>query len=313
MKFIAENWKKDHILARDEAFFRWMYVDEKGCNVVLAVDEENTIYGMLAVIKYNSTDHPDVVGTMWKVLRTGNPRLGVELAEKKQKIYNARCDVGPGLNKRAVKINRYLGCYVDAMGHLYVLGECPEYHIAKVRQKQKRISGISKKKLVELQTREELLQVYDDSFQRKRVPYKDFGYVEHRFLQHPIYEYRFLGIKNEDGSIKSFMVLREEQYDGAKICKIVDFYGPYEEIIDTASEMYRFVDENHYEFMDIYCYGVPEEYLFTAGFSWCKEEEAIIPNHFAPFEQKNTDIYFATSLWGQLDVFRGDADQDRPS
>ena len=29
--------------------------------------------------------------------------------------------------------------------------------------------------------------------------------------------------------------------------------------------------------------------------------------------KKNTDIYFATSLWGQLDVFRGDADQDRPS
>ena len=40
MKFIGENWEKDHILARDEAFFCWMYVDEKGCNVVLAVDEE---------------------------------------------------------------------------------------------------------------------------------------------------------------------------------------------------------------------------------------------------------------------------------
>ena len=80
-----------------------------------------------------------------------------------------------------------------------------------------------------------MLQVFDDSFQRKRVPYKDFGYVEHRFLQHPVYEYRFLGIQNEEGGMKSFMVLREERYDGAKICKIVDFYGPYEEIIDTAS------------------------------------------------------------------------------
>ena len=35
MKFIGENWKKDHILARDEAFFCWMYVDEKGCNEFL--------------------------------------------------------------------------------------------------------------------------------------------------------------------------------------------------------------------------------------------------------------------------------------
>jgi len=122
-----------------------------------------------------------------------------------------------------------------------------------------------------------------------------------------------LGIQNEEGVIKAFFVVREVEHDGAKACKIVDYYGPYEEIIDTASEVYRFVDENNYEYMDIYCYGVPEEYLFTAGFSWCTNEEAIIPNYFAPFEQKNTDIYFATSLWGEFDVFRGDADQDRPS
>jgi len=73
------------------------------------------------------------------------------------------------------------------------------------------------------------------------------------------------------------------------------------------------VDGKRIDKKDIYCYGVPEEYLFTAGFSWCTNEEAIIPNYFAPFEQKNTDIYFATSLWGEFDVFRGDADQDRPS
>ena len=54
MQFIRENWKENHILARDEKFFHWMYTDEEGCNVVLAEDEHNDICGMIGVIKYNS-------------------------------------------------------------------------------------------------------------------------------------------------------------------------------------------------------------------------------------------------------------------
>lgn len=313
MQFVEKNWKENHILARDEEFFHWMYTDEEGCNVVLAEDEHNDICGMIGVIKYNSTKNPDIVGTMWKVLHTKNPQLGLDIGKKMYEIYNPRCDIGPGLNKRALKINQMLGYFGAAMGHLYVLGACTEYRIAKVIKKQERISCMSKKRLFEIHTKDKLRMIYNDALQRRRVPYKDFNYVVHRFMQHPIYTYRFLGIQNEEGVIKAFFVVREVEHDGAKACKIVDYYGPYEEIIDTASEVYRFVDENNYEYMDIYCYGVPEEYLFTAGFSWCTNEEAIIPNYFAPFEQKNTDIYFATTLWGEFDVFRGDADQDRPS
>lgn len=43
MQFIEKNWKENHILARDENFFHWMYTDEEGCNVILAEDEHNAI------------------------------------------------------------------------------------------------------------------------------------------------------------------------------------------------------------------------------------------------------------------------------
>lgn len=106
MQFIRENWKENHILARDENFFHWMYTDEEGCNVVLAEDEHNDICGMIGVIKYNSTKNPDIVGTMWKVLHTKNPQLGLDIGKRMYEIYNPRCDIGPGLNKRALKINQ---------------------------------------------------------------------------------------------------------------------------------------------------------------------------------------------------------------
>ena len=148
-----------------------------------------------------------------------------------------------------------MGYFGAAMGHLYVLGACMEYRIAKVIKKQERISCMSKKRLVEIHTEEKLRMIYDDALQRKRVPYKDFNYVVHRFIQHPIYSYRFFGIENEKGVIKAFFVVREVEHDGAKVCKIVDYYGPYEEIIDTASEMYRFVDENNYEYLLLWSSG----------------------------------------------------------
>lgn len=52
-------------------------------------------------------------------------------------IYNPRCDIGPGLNKRALKINQMMGYFGAAMGHLYVLGACMEYRIAKVIKSRK--------------------------------------------------------------------------------------------------------------------------------------------------------------------------------
>lgn len=59
-----------------------MYTDEEGCNVVLAEDEHNDICGMIGVIKYNSTKNPDIVGTMWKVLHTKNPQLGLDIGKR---------------------------------------------------------------------------------------------------------------------------------------------------------------------------------------------------------------------------------------
>ena len=40
MQFIAEHWKKDHILAVDRDFFEWMYVQGDELNFNLAVDDE---------------------------------------------------------------------------------------------------------------------------------------------------------------------------------------------------------------------------------------------------------------------------------
>ena len=110
MQFIKEHWNEKHILARDREFFEWMYVDEEGGNFIVAVDDENKIYGIEGVIKYNSSTCPDISGTVWKTLKTDNPCLGLEIGEKMHEIFQPRGNMSLGLNKKAMKINLLLGC-----------------------------------------------------------------------------------------------------------------------------------------------------------------------------------------------------------
>ena len=82
MQFIAEHWKKDHILAVDRDFFEWMYVQGEELNFNLAVDDETgEIVGINGFILYNHEVNPDMSGSMWKVLPNQSPALGLSLGE----------------------------------------------------------------------------------------------------------------------------------------------------------------------------------------------------------------------------------------
>ena len=82
MQFIAEHWKKDHILAVDRDFFEWMYVQGEELNFNLAVDDETgKIFGINGFILYNHEANPDMSGSMWKVLPNQSPALGLSLGE----------------------------------------------------------------------------------------------------------------------------------------------------------------------------------------------------------------------------------------
>ena len=134
MEFIRKNWNADHILVRDRNFFEWMYTDSQGCNFIIAIDEYENMLGMEGVIKYNHSDHPDIAGTLWKVVKTPNPRLGMEIGDKVHEVYQPNCSVAPGLNRKAVRINQILGFLTLPLNHYYILGQCDTYNIALIKE-----------------------------------------------------------------------------------------------------------------------------------------------------------------------------------
>jgi hypothetical protein len=73
------------------------------------------------------------------------------------------------------------------------------------------------------------------------------------------------------------------------------------------------MNENNYEYIDCYCYGISEKTMNAAGFLQRKETDTnIIPNYFEPFLCKNGDVYYYTSNIENFRSFKGDADQDQP-
>ena len=136
MNFINEHWKKGHILARDRTFFEWQFVDGDNVNVFLGIDNENhKIYGMQGIIRYSSSENPDASGSIWKVIKNDNPRLGLDIADYTYATLHIRFICGAGQSNKALKLGRLLGGVPIAMDHYYRLGNCKDYKIAVIKDK----------------------------------------------------------------------------------------------------------------------------------------------------------------------------------
>ena len=113
----------------------------------------------------------------------------------------------------------------------------------------------------------------------------------------------------------SLLITREIQVNDSKVLRVIDFIGEEQDIRNIGQELQNIMNENDYEYIDFYQYGIPEDILNEAGFiKRDKNDTNIIPNYFEPFEKKNVDILIATNVKdNKYFMFKGDGDQDRPN
>lgn len=317
MKFIDEEWKKGHILAKNRDFFEWQFVDGENVRVLLAIDDENNkIYGMDGYIQYNDESEPDITGCMWKVIKSDIPLLGKEISNQVGEIVKPRYSVGIGLNRRAQKMERLLGNFVDKMNHFYFLSEKNEYNIAVIKAFEKKAVKDTKAHFEEVESIDLFERIISDELLKQYIPYKNYNYIQHRFFEHYSYSYKLLDLVIDDEKVPCIFVVREVLQNGTKILKIVDFFGKEEYIEKSGIAFEKLVKQKQYEYIDFYNYGIDKKYILKAGFSLLDEQdENIIPNYFEPFEQKNVEVYVSGDILKQKNtrMFIADGDQDRPS
>lgn len=314
MKFIEQYWKKDHILATDRKFFDWMYLDRGKVNFNIAVEEATgELFGVNGFILYNSEDTPDVSGALWKARPTEqNPVLGLDLGNYLRELVHYRHNISVGISKRARKLEILRGREVVELKRYYMLNELPEYHIARVKYKPQCSPKMVQSSFVRIENIEDFRQWISEEELKRNTPYKEYRYIRHRYFEHPVYQYCFLGLCVDGDRRKGVFVGRRVEYKGSVAFKIVDYFGRDEEIADSCLAFQDILRTEGFEYIDFYEYGIPEQYMVDAGFTLLQGEDNIIPNYFEPFEQKNVEISAVPCEGPHLHIYRGDADQDRP-
>ena len=315
MNFIDIHWKKDHILATDRDFFLYEYADDEKVNFVVATDNvSDEMVGLCGFIKNTKElSGSDIWGALWKVIKTSNPMLGINILEFLKENSNCRSFSSSGIAKKTIPIYDFLRYKTGKLNHYYRLNNKDNFKIAIVKEKV--ILEFNTKdnyKLQVLGNFQAVMPILNTIQNKAKVPYKDNWYFEKRYFNHPIYKYQVFGIKSE--KINSIIVAREIQQNAAKILRIVDFIGNPSDIRDIGQELQNLMDQNDYEYIDFYCEGIGSEILENAGLK-LKEDSDLncIPNYFEPFVQENVDIYYFTTYNDSFPIFKADGDQDRPS
>lgn len=320
MEFIDQNWKKNHILARDRDFFEYEFLEEDGTvNVLIAVDKEKkTIEAMQGILRAShDSKNLDIWGCCWKVKPNNMPMLGFEVWRQSQILTKARYQLGCGANPHTSRkiLKVMMRSELFKMNHYYILNKKfqEKFCVAKITKFLHSNHSLTNKHDVQMIVNERSLE---DSYgyidNTDFVPYKDIAYIKKRYFNHPYYNYEVYKIV-ENERVLSIFVIRIQEYKGNYVARLVDYIGDEHAISQVGYFFDNYIDRKKCEYIDFYNYGIDKEILKTAGFVLKKEEDGnIIPNYFNPFVQENIDIWIYSPC-NKAVFCKADGDQDRPS
>lgn len=318
MEFIDTHWKKDHILARDRAFFEYQYVSKGEVNVVLSVeDASGAINGMLGFVPYSRLGESEIIYALWKVIQTDDPFLGMKLMKFLKDQSNGQVNACAGINDLTIPMYQFMGFQTGSFVQWYRLSE-------NTAEKTLRIASVENHEKPELQEIQwewkEYLQYADfekdyaaaELKEHGVCPYKPAEYIRYRYFEHPSFTYRVFGLVGEEQKVETFVVIRLQQYDGAVALRVIDCIGEMKHMERAGGMIDTLLAQTGAEYADIFEVGIPAETMLRGGWLQVEGSGNIFPDYFAPYVQKNVKINYS-STEPNIVLFKGDGDQDRPN
>ncbi len=330
MSFIDLEWRKNHILSKNEILFRYDFQYDNQINFMVARESNSReIVGLLGFIpssiiksnNYSSIENSDYCASLWKVKKNiENPTVGIQLLQVLRSMNDIGVLYSLGINEKTIGIYKYLGIYTDSLSQYVIINEnIQKFKIAEVPKSSIRHnSNISIEEgynVKVIKDQSELSSFHFDKF-KDNIPFKNEDYFSKRYYNHPIYEYVVFGVYLYD-DLKGFFATRVQSLDDSKVLRIVDFIGEENCIASFGKFVAEFIAENGYEYADFYCFGIDNDLLINSGFQLIDplKDDLIIPNYFSPYAKKNIQIHFYadTDKIENVKLFKGDGDQDRPN
>ena len=311
MKFIDKYWRKNHIMSRDMVLFEFQHKWDKEISFVIS-ETDRKITGLLGYIPYATSDR-DVTLAIWKTNKTTDTMQGINILSFLRKNGDVHTISAPGINPKTISIYKFLGMNTGMMQHWYRLRPVSEYKIAKVINYNIPKCKISTSIVItEIPNYNNAIEVFglNDCLVRNKQLYKSEAFIKRRYFSHPSFEYLKYGLIDSDK--KLFIVMRIQKYNESAILRIIDCLGDHELLPYFTSKIDDLMSKYNCEYADCYETGVSYDTFIEGGWQEVTPSGNIMPDYFAPFEQRNINIYYMSEIPG-VSLFKGDGDMDRPN
>ena len=325
LQFIDEHWAHGHVLATCRPLLDWQHRDADGTYSVI-VARRSTDRAVLGILGYIPTrrfdaglaDQNVVWLTTWKVRDdAGVAGLGLTLVHHLRAIEPHVAIGAIGLNPATAPIYEALGYRVGELQH-YVRPNVTvdRFELAALAQPRSARAGSIAPAGAMMLSRDDFFERVAGVDRRARgdsIPQKTPEYFHARYLCHPLYSYVVVGLVDR-GPVVGLLAARVAEHAGRRALRIVDFLG-HAGLLERIGDVVQSLVEAHdAEYADVYNVGIDPRTFERAGFTRVDPCGAdVVPDHFEPFERRNVRLWFSIKGTGEPVLFKGDADQDRPS
>jgi hypothetical protein len=325
VRFIDAHWARGHALVASRRLLDWQHRTTDGGYSFTLARRGREIVGMLGFISTRRFDpaleRDNVVWlTMWTIRDDANVAgLGLALL-RNLAAQEPHVAIGAvGLNPETRPIYQALGYNVGELQH-YVMPnvrltrfELASFaSVAQARESDVASAPLTRRSLDDPRAFDRL-----DGARLLRsageIPQKTVRYFHDRYVAHPVYSYRVIGLFDRE-MLAGLVAARVAEHGGRRAVRIVDFLGRTETVAHIGRVARALIDETDAEYADVYNTGIDESAFRAAGFRRVDPDGAdIVPDHFEPFERRNVRLWYAIDSECRPILFKGDADQDRPN
>ena len=305
VRFIDEHWERGHVLVASRPLLDWQYRNVDGSYSFVLARQEGVIVGILGYIATKRYDpalvEANVVWlTTWKVRPDAKvAALGLSLLQHLDKAEPHVAIGAIGFNPATLPMYTALG---DRTGEL-------QHYVFRPGAASKPADLVG----VDIHDASRCGALHIGRRSSALVPRKTPRYFAQRYLHHPFYRYRLVGLRDGD-TLAGLIAARVVAHGGLRALRIVDFAGDSDAVARSGSVIASMIREHEAAYADVYNAGIDADVFACAGFQRVDPDgNEIVPDHFEPFENRNVRLLYAIRTTGDTVLFKGDADQDRPN
>lgn len=328
-QFIDEYWSSNHILSSHQGLMDWLYYDDVREQYNFALARSNKSDEIIGILGFIPTHHfdEDLLDksvtwlSIWQVRENVEQSgFGLQLLNFVSQYLSPAAVGAIGINDEVARIYRRLKYDVDTLNHYYMVNQSMSNFSLLDNFDGLYNSGVDTSTHValhevtesfnEVGAQTDLENSTDDV-----VPTFSTEYVRNRYVEHPFFDYRLFTIDRDDGK-EGILTMRPVVHEESRALRWVEYLGDPEALVGIGSSLQLLLRESGAEYLDIYNAGVDPDLFGSAGMRLrSNNSDIVVPDYFAPFEQKNVDIQYAfkPSQGTEPIIYNGHSDMDRPN